>query len=179
MVLYQRLRNASVFKKVPITANGGGLSMNDILAMLFHRATATMYLVYAAWAIVSLIVGLPTVREAQGLNWQIIFSIAVLLTCAPACAGATFWPAMARTELFAGSSFVAGMLVYLVFTIQRAVTEGTWAGPVLILAVIVIPTARTVIIVIFLMIQADARKVAEKAAAAALREGGTDVRGTA
>lgn len=167
----QRLVDKSVFKSLPITPNGSGNSMNDILAVLFHRATATMYLIYSVWATISIVVGIPTLADIQGSEWQIYFSLSVLLTTAPAGLGATFWPAMARTELFAGSSFVAGMLIYLFFSFQRAISgEGSWAGAVILISIIVIPLARTAVITIFLMVQAKAAKATKK-----MIEGGTRV----
>ena len=153
----RRLLNVSVFKKIPTDA-----AMNDILATLFHRATATMYLIYSLWAVVVFSTGLPSVLAAAGDPGVVGLSVAVLVTAGPACLGSTFWPKMARTELVGGSGFAAAMLIYLGFLLWNILfNEGTWAGWVLIWSIVVVPLARTVVIILFLLVQARKRKEAE------------------
>lgn len=177
VALVHHLVDLSIFRPLPVSPMGTGMSMNDILAILFHRAAATMYFIYALWGLFSLILGLPTLNSIDGLDWQLVFSAAVLLTAIPAGLGCVFWPAMARTELYAGSSFVAGMLIYMYFTLQNLFTNngGSWTSLILLLSIIVVPAARTVVITIFLLVQARAEK-AEAIAQKLIQGMGDDVR---
>lgn len=131
-------------------------SMSDMLALMFHRSTAVLYFVYIAWAIASVIGGIPTLIQAQGDGFQLLFSSLVLLCTLPACIGATFFPLFARLELYAGVAFSSLILVYLYFLIQRAATGESAIGVsvVVTLSYIVIPLCRSFIIYMFLLRQA-------------------------
>lgn len=147
----------SVFRKMP-----DDYTMSDIFAALFHRLAATTYLIYSGWAVLVLLNGVPSMVRQQGTDFTTIFAVFVLLTVAPACFGATYFPQAARTELFAGASFIMLMIIYYFFLIQNTIeTGGSWAGVVLLLSVVVMPIARTAIIIYFLLKQAKARKRAE------------------
>lgn len=155
----RRILSRSVFKPMP-----RGMAMNDVLAILFHRSAATVYMLYALWAIVSFIpapnTASPVTTEELGyMIGRVIFPLVVLILSTISGIGAIFWPVMARVELFAGSAFCASLLIYSVLTIGRAI-EGTssWSSVVLIFAVIVLPVARTVIVYLFLVRQAEERK---------------------
>ena len=144
----------SVFRPIPRNA-----PMNDILAVLFHRLAASVYLIYTLWAIVSIIDGLPSIIRERGDTFQLAFSILVLLTTGPSCLGATFWPLLARIELFFGSSFVGLLILYLYFLVQNALyNTGSWPGFILIWSIIILPACRTVIVVILLLRQAKEGK---------------------
>lgn len=146
------IRN-SVFNNIP-----KGLPMNDMLAVLFHRSAATLYLIYATWAVISIALGIPSIISGIGDTGQIFFSLLVLFTAGPACFGSTFWPNMARLELFSGSAFVMTMLIYLFFQVQYAIyTENSWAGVVISLSFLVLPIARTAIVITFLLRQTQER----------------------
>jgi hypothetical protein len=145
-----RIYRATVFQRQPKDA-----TMESTLTNLFHRASAVIYFIYALWGIASTIYGLPTLISANGEQWQAMFSLVVALVSAPAAFGAAFWPAFARLELVAGSSFVALIAVYVFLSIFFA---PTFASFVLLLSILVIPAARVYIIIKFLLDQADAAK---------------------
>jgi len=152
----KRVYNASVFRKMP-----DDFTMSDVFAALFHRLAATTYLIYSTWAIMVIFNGVPSLVRQQGDQWTTIFAAFVLLLAAPACIGATFFPQMARTELFSGAGFVALMAVYFYLLIADIITRGGgFAGIMLLLSVVVMPLARTAIIVYFLLRQAKQRKAA-------------------
>lgn len=157
VTLSLRVLNKSVFRKI-----ARGTAMNDILAVLFHRTAATMYFIYTLWAITSILTGIPTVTNSIGDLGQFTFSSLVLITAAPACFGATFWPSFARLELFAGSGFSMAILIYLYLIFHSIINSGSaLAGFILIWSIVVLPVARTVIVIIFLLRQAKERKSQE------------------
>lgn len=128
--------------------------MEVILVALFHRASATLYAIYAAWAVIAFSTGIPSLVAANGQLWQVIFSGLTLITAAPACFGATFWPVFARLEALAGSSFVGLIAVYTATIFYAAVIgEGPWAGVVIILSVLVMPLCRTIVVIVLLLRQ--------------------------
>lgn len=135
--------------------------MDTILATMFHRSAATLYFLYTLWACIALITGIMPLTEGLGdLIGRLVFPVLVLCTAGPAGIGASFWPNMARLELFAGSAFVMALLIYLWFIGARILTgEGTWAGLIVSLSYLVIPAARTVLVIILLLRQAEERKL--------------------
>lgn len=150
--------NRSVFRPLP-----HGTPMNDILAMLSHRFAATVYMLYAVWAIVSIITGIPTIVNEAGISFQIIFSSVVLIIAGPACIGATFWPVLARLELFFSSGFLGLLALYMYFVINNVVNNGgSWAGTILILTYMALPAYRVAIITVLLLRQAREEKEARE-----------------
>jgi hypothetical protein len=140
---------------------GKGASMEAILAALFHRASATIYLGYSLWSIAAVFYGIPTLIEARGTDWQVLFSIAVALFSVPACFGATFWPSFARLEAFAGTGFVGLILLYIfyiVVSVVGGIGPSTWASVPLIGTILIIPTCRSFIVIMFLVLQAKERE---------------------
>lgn len=131
---------------------------------MFHRGTAVLYFVYIAWAVASIIGGIPTLIQAQGDTFQLLFSSLVLICTLPACIGATFFPLFARLELYAGVAFVSLMVVYLYFLIQRAISGESVIGvsAVVTVSYIVIPLFRSLIIYLFLLRQAKTVTRAER-----------------
>src|SRR5690606_4666668 len=105
-----RIYNKSVFRRLPEAS-----SMETILSIMLHRLSATLYLIYALWAVISIVKGVPSLIAANGEEWQVMFSIAVLLFAAPSCFGATFWPSYARLELYAGAGFTTLLAIYMFF----------------------------------------------------------------
>ena len=150
-----RVYAATVFKRQPKES-----TMESTLTNLFHRASAIIYFIYALWGIAATIYGLPTLVEANGSQWQEMFSLAVAVVSAPAAFGAAFWPAFARLELIAGSSFVGLITVYIIFSVFYA---PTFASFVLLCSILVIPAARVYIIIRFLLEQSDAEKARQNA----------------
>lgn len=151
----------SVFVPLPKAS-----SMESMLATYFHRASSTIYLVYTLWSITSVIYGIPSLIMANGEQWQILFSISVLLFTAPATFGATFWPSFARLEAFAGSGFVGLMLLYEGFLVNNALKDlgpASWSAPVLIFSIFIIPLCRVIIVFVFLTRQAAERRAAYQA----------------
>ncbi len=150
----KKVYNSSVFRRMP-----DDYTMSDIFATLFHRLAATVYLIYSTWAVMVIINGVPSLLRQQGDQWTTIFAAFVLALAVPACIGATFFPQLARTELFAGAAFVALMFVYYYFLIVDTIgRHGSPTGVVLLLSVVVMPIARTAIIFYFLLKQAKIRK---------------------
>lgn len=150
----QKAIGKSVFLPMP-----KGSSMESILAIMFHRVSATLYFIYTAWAIVATLTGIPSLIEARGAQWQVIFSLSVLIFSAPSCFGATFWPSFARMELFAGLGFSVLIGIYTLVLAGNALFGlGPWAGVIIISSVAVVPICRVVIVIIFLIRQADERK---------------------
>ena len=146
----------SVFRPIP-----KGTAMDSVLAMLFHRSAATLYALYALWALIALFMGFPSIEEGLGRTiGNLVFPVLVLSTTIPAGVGATFWPNMARLELFAGSAFAMTMLIYVIFAFVAAFNgSGTWQGAEILLTILIIPVARTVIVIVLLLRQAEDRKI--------------------
>lgn len=149
----RRVYASTVFRRQPKEA-----TMESTLTNLFHRVSAIIYFIYALWGIAATVYGLPTLAEANGSQWQEIFSMVVAIVSAPAAFGAAFWPAFARLELIAGSSFVALIVTYIGFSIFYA---PTFASFVLLTSLLVIPVGRVYIIIRFLLEQADAEKASK------------------
>lgn len=157
--LSKRVLSKSVFRRIP-----HGTPMNDILAVLSHRFAATVYLIYAVWAVVSIITGIPSISREAGITFQLILSSLVLIIAGPACIGATFWPILARLELFFSSGFIGLLGLYLYFAINNVLTNnGSWAGSILVLSFIVLPAYRVAIITVLLLRQAREEKEAKEA----------------
>lgn len=154
--LVQRIYRASVF--APITRELVGVRL---MVTLFHRGTATLYLGYTLWAIASGLFGIPSLQQAQGDVWQVGFSFLVLLVCAPAAIGATFFPRLARLEMFAASSFVGLLLFYigtLVVTGFEAGDAGRSITSILIGTVAIFPAIRVAFIYFTLVKNEENRK---------------------
>ena len=62
MKLFSRILDKSVFRRIPRAA-----AMDTLLAMLFHRAAATIYMLYTAWGIIGAVVGIVTTSDLLGL----------------------------------------------------------------------------------------------------------------
>lgn len=150
----RRIVARSVFKPLP-----KGTAMDTILTSMFHRLSATLYLIYCAWAVAAIIDGIPSLARANGEQWQTLFSIAVLIFAAPSCFGATFWPSFARLELFAGAAFTSILGIYIFFLFGNSLFHGgAISYVVIVMSVLVVPLARLIIVVVFLLRQAEERK---------------------
>lgn len=131
--------------------------MDSLLAILFHRAAATLYLFYVIWGFIALSgFGVMPITEGAGaLIGRVVFPFIVIVSAGLAALGATFWPNLARMELFAGSAFCMSLVIYLYFVVTRAIGgEGSWSGFVVLLSILVIPAARTVVVIVLLFRQA-------------------------
>lgn len=148
-------RHKTVFHRIP------GHNMSDTFAIVFHRLAVVVYGIYASWGLAAFFTSTPTLNTSDA-SWTMLFPIFVFLTAAPAGVGAMFFPMAARVELFAGSGFVALMLVYIFFALQAALSgAGLWSSVVLILSVLVMPICRTAMIVFFLILQASRLRESE------------------
>lgn len=155
--MIRSLFNKSVFRRMD-----KGSSMDTVLSTMFHRLSATLYLIYCVWAVVSIVVGIPSLIQANGEEWQTLFSIAVLALAAPSCFGATFWPSFARMELFAGAMFTSLLCIYVFFLVLGALSGGgSWAGVLIVSSVLVVPAFRFAIVMLFLFKQAEEREEGE------------------
>jgi hypothetical protein len=133
--------------------------MEAILAVMFHRLSASLYLIYCVWAVFAIVDGIPSLVSANGQQWQTLFSMAVLIFAAPSCFGATFWPSFARLELFAGAAFTTLLGIYIFYIIGNALFGGgSWAAVVIISSVVIVPLARLAIVILFLLRQAEGRR---------------------
>lgn len=149
-----RLYKASVFHPVKVLRDGP----KAVLSILFHRSAATLYLIYSIWAFGQLFQPIPSLAGGANELVQYIFPFFVLLASVPACIGATFWPRLARLEMFAGSSFVAMLGVYLIYLGFYYIGEGTsFASWILNVAHVVVPAARVAYIYLTLIRTADAK----------------------
>lgn len=150
----QRVLAVSVFRPL-----AQGTAMDSILTAMFHRLSATLYLIYCIWAVVAIIDGIPSLAQANGEQWQTLFYMAVLVFAAPSCFGATFWPNFARLELFAGAGFTTLLAVYVFFLLGNAFFSGdALSYAVIVTSVLVVPLARLIIVIMFLLRQAEERK---------------------
>lgn len=150
----KRLYDASVFR-----GKADDCTMSDVFATLFHRLAATLYLLYGAWGGLVAWDGIGSLTRQQGAEWTTIFAMFVLLLTIPACIGATFFPEQARLELYAGAAFSVLMLIYYYFLVVDIVQRGApLAGLILPLSVVVMPVARSVIVMRLLLMQARARR---------------------
>lgn len=124
---------------------------DKILAVLFHRSAATLYLIYFAWGLTSLFQLIPTIFMQQGSLFQQIFSVAVVATSGTAFVGATFFPRTGRLELFAGAAVTALITFYVGSLFFAGLTNLTVDGSKIPAAVygsshLVVPIARTIFI---------------------------------
>jgi len=170
VTLLRRVIGRSVFLPMDKKA-----SMETILSIMFHRLSATLYFIYAVWAVVAVINGIPSLVAANGEQWQTIFSIAVFIFAVPSCFGATFWPSFARLELFAGAAFTTLLAIYIFFLVGNALFNGgSWSGFVIIASVMVVPLSRLIIVILFLVKQADERKAHQERIAKYIADLGTE-----
>lgn len=148
----RKLIGRSVFRSIR------GKTMDGVFTNMFHRTAATLYALYALWGAIVVADGLPTLVNQQGSEWTTIFALFVVATAGPAALAATFFPRLAQIELYAGVSFAALLLVYLFFVLVNLWEGiGSAASTELIASVVVVPVARTAIIVWFLIQQAHER----------------------
>lgn len=149
-----RVLAVSVFKPL-----AQGTAMDTILTAMFHRLSATLYLIYCVWSVVSIIDGISSLAQASGEQWQTLFSMAVLVFAAPSCFGATFWPNFARLELFAGAGLTTLLGIYVFFIFGNAFFSGAAISyAVIVTSVLVVPLARLIIVIMFLLRQAEERR---------------------
>lgn len=152
----------SIFRRSVFHSTPPSYAMSDLISTLFHRMAATVYLIYSAWAAVAIWGGIPALTSLAGIQWATIFAAIFLSSTALACLGATFFPALARLELYAGAAFSALLIVYFLFTFIAALFNGgSGTAPLFVLGVAVLPVTRTLMILYFLLKQADTRKLLE------------------
>lgn len=150
-MIVRKLLERTVFNPI-----GGKWSPDRVLAILFHRSAATLYLIYGCWGLVSIFGSIPTLVHFQGDVVQLVFSFLVMPMSFCAFVGALFFPAFARIEMFSAASLVTLVTIYEVFVfiafLQGDVPHGV--GFVLNLSHLVIPIARIVFIYVTLIKQA-------------------------
>lgn len=137
-----------------------GASMDSILATMFHRVSATMYLGFAAWAVVSAIYFMPDLLGSGEQGFRAILAIGVLVVSLPACFGATFWPSLARMEAFFGAGLVGVLIAYLWDVVEDAFAgHDSWRTVTTVLIFLIVPMTRWSIVVLFLVRQAKVREI--------------------
>lgn len=132
---------------------------DKVLAILFHRSAATLYLVYFLWGVTSIAGSIPALTQAQGNLFQSFFSLLVSIVSSIAFFGALRFPRNARLEMFSAASLSTLVVIYAVF-LAVAFFDGSRAyGPAFILSLsyLVIPTSRVVFIYVTLIKQAGSK----------------------
>ncbi len=82
---------------------------------LFHRTAATKYLIYLAWAVVQLVfTGPPTLTLAFGELATVLFAVFLIPATVIACVGATWYPYLGKWEMYAASSVVGLLALYVI-----------------------------------------------------------------
>jgi len=144
----RKLRDATVFKPINPDDNS-----NIILATLYHRSAATLYLVYVVWGVVSFAQLVPTHFIEQGSFFQQVFSTAVTFAALIAMCGALFFPKTGRFELFAGSTVAILFLLYIVLIFIAVLNGDTDKLPTLVFGAshLVVPISRTIFIYLTLI----------------------------
>lgn len=130
---------------------------DKVLAVLFHRSAATLYLLYALWGVASLFRYAPYIMAGKGdLGLSLIASLVIPIMLA-AFIGALYFPIFARLEMYSSASFVTLLLLYAVFLLVGYFQGDTHNGIEIILTLsrLVIPSARIVFIYVTLIKQAE------------------------
>lgn len=155
MNIWTKLRDSTVFWHV-----GPYKHANERLAVYSHRGAALIYLIYAAWGILSIIGSVPSIAEALGHIPQIFFSFIMVLITIPAFVGASFFPRLARLELFSASSLAMALAVYEAIILLSAIGGDftRWASVVLISSTLIIPVTRIIFIYVTLIQSADSTR---------------------
>jgi len=129
---------------------------DKVLAVLFHRSAATLYLIYALWSVAAIFGSIPSIVQLQGDLVQDFFSLLVAPIAFAAFVGAVYFPKLARLEMYTAASLVTLVFVYEIFVaitfFQGDPSKGV--GFILNLSHLVIPTARIIFIYVTLIKQA-------------------------
>lgn len=133
---------------------------DKVLAVLFHRSAATLYLIYFFWALSSIFWEIPSIILLQGDVVQIIFSIVVMPIAFCAFIGALYFPKLARLEMYAASSLVTLVVIYEIFIAWRFFLGDSDYGVsfILNLSHLVIPVSRIIFTYVTLVKQAGDRE---------------------
>jgi len=129
---------------------------DKVLAVLFHRSAATLYLIYSAWGVAAIFGSIPTIINFQGDTAQTFFSLLIAPISFLAFIGALYFPKLARLEMYSASSLVTLVAIYEFF-VGYAFLQGD--GPhgvafILNLSHLVIPISRIIFIYVTLIKQA-------------------------
>lgn len=133
---------------------------DKVLAVLYHRSAATLYLIYALWGVASVFGSIPTIVAAQGNLIQSFFSLLVAPISFTAFIGALYFPKLARLEMYCAASLVTLVVVYEIF-VAIAFFQGNppnGVGFILNLSHLVIPTSRIIFIYLTLIKQAEEKE---------------------
>lgn len=145
MSLLQRLYRGSVF--APLDRE---LVAPALLISYFHRASVIIYAIYVGWAIITLLVGIPSITQVQGHIWQVAFSAFVGALSIPAAVGAAYFPKTAKLELYAASGFVGLIAFYVAILVGTGVSDvdilSRIGTAVLVSSVAVVPATRCLFI---------------------------------
>lgn len=160
MNVLRRIYKASVFS--PITRELVGVRL---LVTLFHRGMAVLYFLFAVWGVASAVFGIPSLQQSQGHLWQFVYSLLVFAAAAPAMIGSTFFPRLARLEMYASSSFVSLIVFYIAQLFIGGVLSGDASRPItsiLIATIAVFPILDVVFIYLTLVKGEQARQLLKK-----------------
>lgn len=114
--LFQKARANTVFNRMDTKTLGS----DKILAILFHRASATGYFITTIWGAFAFAIGIPAIQTSQGAQFSTLFAALVIICAAPAMCGAATFPRHARIELFAGAAFASLIVVYCILLLATA-----------------------------------------------------------
>lgn len=141
----------TVFSNIPKNAVA-----DKILAILFHRSAAMLYLIYAAWGLTSMFGFTPIIILTEAGEFQRVFAVAIFAFSTAAFFGALFFPRRGRLELFAGAG-VSALIAFYVGSLFLAGFMGNdpdaakIPGAVYGASHLVVPIARTIFIYLTLI----------------------------
>ena len=129
---------------------------DKVLAVLFHRSAATLYLIYSLWGITSIFGSLPSIVAAQGDIVQIVFSLMVAPISFAAFVGALYFPKFARLEMYTASALFTLVGLYELVVFWQFTQGNPSYGPQFVLNIshLVIPGSRVLFIYLTLIKQA-------------------------
>lgn len=133
---------------------------DKVLAVLFHRSAATLYLIYFFWGLSSIFVHIPSLTEEQNDIVQTAFAFLVIPTSLLAFVGATYFPKFARLEMYTAAALVTLIIIYEAFILIDFLNSSPSDGVnfILNLSHLIIPIARIVFIYVTLVKQAGGAK---------------------
>lgn len=120
---------------------------NEILAILFHRSAFTIYSIYAVWGTIYILNAIPSLANPSNL-FVSSFGFFIAPIAFISAMGALRFPRWGRMELFAASSLITLVTIFLVLISGKAFAGDIRAIDNLILNCVhlVIPIARVVYI---------------------------------
>lgn len=92
------------------------------LVAWFNRATVCLYLLYAAWGLVATMNAIPSVNSVATNQFQLTWTLCIAITAAASGLAATWFPRLAKLEMYTAGSLIGLVLFY------TAVLGWRWLG---------------------------------------------------